>query len=79
MEWQRTKQAAESLSLISCDQLRKFVSEGFFKEGIDYRDIRLNGRVKPNYQFHIENCKKKLGLSPSKRVAHKKVPGKKVV
>ena len=41
MEWQRTKQAAESLSLISCDQLRKFVREGFFKEGIDYRDIRL--------------------------------------
>ena len=39
MEWQRTKQAAESLSLISCDQLRKFVREGFFKEGIDYRDI----------------------------------------
>ncbi|QEI41039.1 hypothetical protein BMF77_01621 [Dolichospermum sp. UHCC 0315A] len=34
MEWQRTKQAAESLSLISCDQLRKFVREGFFKEGI---------------------------------------------
>jgi hypothetical protein len=65
-EWYDVKDALETLG-ISPDYFRDLVKRGFFRPEIDFRDIRSPGSAKPKYQFHKDNCQKKLSQDPAKR------------
>jgi hypothetical protein len=68
-EWYDTTDAYQLIGVNTSAQLRKLISDGTFRIGIEVRDRRLNDREKARYQFHIERCKRRLETPPAKRKA----------
>ena len=71
-EWYDTTDAYQLIGVNTSVQLRKLISDGTFRIGIEVRDCRLNDRKKARYQFHIERCKQRLETPPAKRKAQRK-------
>jgi len=70
-EWLSTAQAYKLLGFVNAEQLRDRIRLGDFRLGYHYRDIRLPGRSKANYQFHIRRCRELLEQPPAQRKNHK--------
>lgn len=66
-QWYDTDPAYELLDMDSAEQLRKAVRSGLLRVGYEVRDRRQPRAQRPRYQFHIEKCRKRLGLLPEKR------------
>jgi hypothetical protein len=67
-EWAITQEAWQFLSLRSAEALRRKLRAGWFDYGVHYR--HTNGdpdSLKPEYEFHIENCRNRLAEKLSKR------------
>ncbi|HLP91538.1 MAG TPA: hypothetical protein VK184_23505 [Nostocaceae cyanobacterium] len=68
-QWVDTSPAYALIGFESAEQLRKCVRNGLFRQNIEFRDRRLNGREKPKYQFNIKKCKQRLLTPPEERDA----------
>jgi hypothetical protein len=66
-EWIDTAEAATILGYNDPRQLRQAVHSGLFRLGIEVRDKRKPNAHKPRWQFHIEQCHKRLKEKPEKR------------
>lgn len=68
-EWVDANEASEELGFPNKAALYSAITAGLFRMGKEVRDRRLPGRKKPRYQFHLENCRKRLETDPNKRKA----------
>jgi hypothetical protein len=68
-EWFNTAEAAAMLGYDDPRQLRQAVHSGLLRVGIEVRDRRKPNSRKPRWQFHVEQCHKRLKEKPEKRKA----------
>lgn len=66
-QWYDTNPAYELLGLDTAEQLRDAVRSGLLRVGHEVRDRRKPNARLPRYQFHIEQCQKRLSERPEKR------------
>ena len=66
-EWFDTAEAAALLGYDDPRQLRQAVHSGLLRLGIEVRDKRKPNAHKPRWQFHVEQCHKRLQERPEKR------------
>jgi hypothetical protein len=78
-EWEYTTPAYYYIGLSSAKKLRQHRSVGDLVKGVDWRDVRVGPGEKSLYEFHIENCKKRLGIDPAKRPPNRNTSKKKNV
>ncbi|NJO73290.1 MAG: hypothetical protein HC833_05675 [Leptolyngbyaceae cyanobacterium RM1_406_9] len=68
-QWYDTDPAYQLLGLDDPEQLREAVRSGLLRVGHEVRDRRKPQAKLPRYQFHIENCQKRLSERPERRLA----------
>lgn len=66
-EWFDTAEASMLLGYDDPRQLRQAVHSGLFRLGIEVRDKRKPNAHKPRWQFHVEQCHKRLKEKPERR------------
>lgn len=65
-DWVSTSDAAENLG-ISRKHLLNMKSDGAFKSGKHFRDIRRTNAARATYKWHLPNLHKLLSLGPEVR------------
>jgi hypothetical protein len=69
-EWYNAEVASQLLDLDSPEKLHKKRRNGFFKQGVHYRNNNDSPNAKiPRWQYHVERCREALGKDPAKKRA----------
>jgi hypothetical protein len=65
-DWLSTSDAASELG-ISRSHLLNFKTDGTFKRGKHFRDVRRTNSMRATYKWHLPNLQKTLDLGPEIR------------